>query len=61
MAHDARGRRRGGTGAASTANADTLRFPLAGSSAAAPRAGAGVAADAVAFPLTVAVVPWVVV
>ncbi len=62
MAHDARGRRRGGTGAASTANADTFRFPLAGSDAAAPRAaGAAVAADAIAFPLTVALVHWVVV
>lgn len=64
MAHDGRGRRRGGAGAASTASADTLRFPLAGSGAG-PRAGttAGARGDAAAvvFPLSVAAVHWLVV
>ena len=62
MAHDARGRRRGGAGAASTASADTLRFPLAGSAPAARgAAGTGVATDALSFPLTVAAVHWLIV
>lgn len=62
MAHDARGRRRGGSGAASTASADTLRFPLAGSTAAERgAAGTHAAADSLAFPLTVAAVHWLVV
>jgi hypothetical protein len=62
MAQDRRGRRRGGAGAASTANTDTLRFPLAGSSLG-PRGAAGshVAAAGVAFPLTVAAVHLLVV
>ena len=62
MAHDARGRRRGGTGAASTASADTLRFPLAGATR--PdrgAAGTGVATRAVAFPLSVAALHWLIV
>jgi len=62
MAHDARGRRRGGSGAASTASADTLRFPLAGAaSEARGSADASVASDAISFPLTIAVLHWIVV
>ena len=62
MAHDRRGRRRGGAAAASTANADTLRFPLAGSTVGARDAvGARAGADAVSFPLTVFAVHWLIV
>ncbi len=52
MAFEARGRRRGGAVTAATANADTLRFPLA---------GAAVGAEAVSFPLIVFSVHWLVV
>lgn len=60
MAHDNRGRRRGGAVAAATANADTLRFPRAGS-AADRRSTAGARVQALAFPLLVFAVHWLVV
>ena len=61
MAYDRRGRRRGGAAAASTANADTIRFPLAGSTRGARGAvGARAGADALSFPLTVFAVHWLI-
>lgn len=52
MAYEARGRRRGGAATAATANADTLRFPLAGASA---------GAEALSFPLAVFGLHWLVI
>ena len=62
MAYDRRGRRRGGAAAASTANADTIRFPLARAIVGSRGAvGARVGADAYSFPLTVFGVHWLIV
>lgn len=52
MAHEARGRRRGGAATANTASADTLRFPLA---------GAAVGSEALTYPLLVFALHWLVV
>ena len=62
MAQDRRGRRRGGAGAVSTANADTIRFPLAGTALDARGAArSNVGAEALTFPLAVFAVHWLVV